>query len=168
MCPTSSPSSALSGFCRSSHCCRPPLFLLLGCCFCCPRMPHFIDVVVKIAPEGLADATPSGRVIVGGSTSTFRLDQFVNGESDQTAPLTVTPPRIRRRGALPHGKCKRCFLLSPPGVFSWVVVLLSAPSGIDQRWKVVSVSTCMYVMFSVSSDPSPHFRRSRHPFRVPT
>ncbi|CAM9249018.1 unnamed protein product, partial [Ectocarpus fasciculatus] len=43
------------------------------------RMPHFIDVVVKIAPEGLADATPSGRVIVGASTATFRLDQFVNG-----------------------------------------------------------------------------------------
>ena len=50
-------------------------------------MPHFIDVVVKVAPEGLADATPSGRVIVGGSTSTFRLDQFVNGELGRT-PLS--------------------------------------------------------------------------------
>lgn len=43
------------------------------------RMPHFIDVVVKVCPEGLADATPSGRVIMGGSISTFRLDHFVNG-----------------------------------------------------------------------------------------
>ncbi|CAN0167132.1 unnamed protein product [Laminaria digitata] len=45
------------------------------------RMPHFIDVVVKIVPEGLADATPSGRIVMGGSTSMFRLDQFVNGVS---------------------------------------------------------------------------------------
>eukprot|EP00752_Nemacystus_decipiens_P008749 g7810.t1 len=59
------------------------------------RMPHFIDVVVKIAPEGLADATPSGRVIVGGSTSTFRLDQFVNGVSYERmlqALQTATAP----------------------------------------------------------------------------
>ena len=45
------------------------------------RMPHFIDVVVKVVPEGLADATPSGRIVIGGSTSTFRLDQFVNGKT---------------------------------------------------------------------------------------
>ncbi|CAM9114212.1 unnamed protein product [Scytosiphon promiscuus] len=59
------------------------------------RMPHFIDVVVKIAPEGLADATPSGRVIVGGSTTTFRLDQFVNGVSYERmlqALQTATAP----------------------------------------------------------------------------
>eukprot|EP00903_Cladosiphon_okamuranus_P006318 g6193.t1 len=59
------------------------------------RMPHFIDVVVKVAPEGLADATPSGRVIVGGSTSTFRLDQFVNGVSYERmlqALQTATAP----------------------------------------------------------------------------
>ncbi|CAN0292068.1 unnamed protein product [Ectocarpus sp. 12 AP-2014] len=59
------------------------------------RMPHFIDVVVKIAPEGLADATPSGRVIVGASTATFRLDQFVNGVSYERmlqALQTATAP----------------------------------------------------------------------------
>ncbi|CAB1117510.1 unnamed protein product [Ectocarpus sp. CCAP 1310/34] len=59
------------------------------------RMPHFIDVVVNIAPEGLADATPSGRVIVGASTATFRLDQFVNGVSYERmlqALQTATAP----------------------------------------------------------------------------
>lgn len=44
------------------------------------RMPHFLDVVVKVVPEGLADMTPSGYVRMGGSTAQFRLDQFVNGE----------------------------------------------------------------------------------------
>lgn len=58
-------------------------------------MPHFIDVVFKIAPEGLADATPSGRVIVGGSTSTFRLDQFVNGEN-RAAAFVAGPAPVQR------------------------------------------------------------------------
>ena len=55
-------------------------------------MPHFIDVVVKIVPEGLADATPSGRIVMGGSTSMFRLDQFVNGK------ICITPQPLKNTG----------------------------------------------------------------------
>lgn len=46
-------------------------------------MPHFLDVVVKVVPEGLCDTTRNGGVRMGGATSQFRLDQFVNGESRQ-------------------------------------------------------------------------------------
>lgn len=61
------------------------------------RMPHFIDVVVKIVPDGLADATPAGRVVVGGSTSNFRLDQFVNGKDHHVATLAflLVPASVR-------------------------------------------------------------------------
>lgn len=97
---------------------RPLPYLSLGHFPSCliSRMPHFLDVVVKVVPDGLAESTPSGGVRMAGSACLFRLDQSVNGESvafrdDKKYNSLRSGRRARRcavRGILGQSSSVRC------------------------------------------------------------